>query len=166
MNSYKRINSELTHYNPYRTKENQFASKDNYDHLVGDLPAEVPEKTKTKETSTINTEVVSKASKDVLGGVKSLSESTSKLLEGSAKTTKKYSKYPNMTDAELNAKLNRLSMEQRYSDLLGETKSIKNGSEKAKDVLQTVGAVAGIGVSIATIAAAIYAIKSGKGGTK
>ena len=67
--------------------------------------------------------------------------------------------YPNLTDKELQDKINRLSLEQRYSDLKGETKYVKSGGEKAKEILQTVGAVAGIGLSVAMILKAFYDIR-------
>ena len=72
--------------------------------------------------------------------------------------------YPNMTDKELQDKINRMTLEQRYSDLKGDTKYVKSGGEKAKEVLQTVGAVAGIGVTIATLAQIFYGMRHPKKG--
>lgn len=53
-------------------------------------------------------------------------------------------KYSNISDAELQKRINRLSLEQRYSDLVGDTHYVKSGGEKVKEIFQTVGATAGI----------------------
>ena len=63
--------------------------------------------------------------------------------------------YPNLSDDELKKRVNRLALERSYSDLVGDTKYKKAGSEIAREILQTAGAIAGIGVSIATILSVI-----------
>lgn len=224
MNDYLKFKSWLAHAgNPYRGAKNSwFASKHDYDHIIGKLPVEDPVKPKPQEpkakdpepkakqpeakpkastpdpkgqdskpkTKTVEDmqtkvqrlqlekkyaeltkketvgEVASNATKDMFVGVKSLSESTAKLFERKAGVSKKYLKYPNISDAELASRLNRIRMEQQYSDIMGDTKNIKNGAEKTRETLQTIGALAGIGVSIATIAATIYGFKNGTGGSK
>lgn len=83
----------------------------------------------------------------IFNGIKGVSDSASKLFDGKDKGKKVYNKYPDMSDSELQTKLNRMRMEQQYSDLMGDTKSVKSGGEIAKEILQTIGAVAGIGVS-------------------
>ena len=75
-------------------------------------------------------------------------------------------KYPNMTDKELQDRINRMSLEQRYSDLSGDTKYVKSGGEKAKEILQTVGAIAGIGISVATLAKIIFDLRHPAGRKK
>lgn len=60
-------------------------------------------------------------------------------------------KYPDMSDEELQKAVNRLSLEQRMSDLSGDTEYVKSGEEKAREKLQTIGAIAGIAASIAAI---------------
>lgn len=60
-----------------------------------------------------------------------------------------YGSYPNMTIEELNDKINRLSKERTYSDLIGDTKFIKSGKTKAREIIQTVGSIAGIAAMVA-----------------
>ena len=49
-------------------------------------------------------------------------------------------------------------MERRYNDLTKE--SVRNGYEKAADVLDVVGDIAGTAASVATVAAIVYKMKS------
>lgn len=151
MNDYLKFKRkmELAHANPYRSETNQFASRDNYHHIIGE--------TVTQTQPNVN--MVAKSSKDILESIKNVTKESSKLLEGKGKPKKIPAKYPELSDADLQKKLNRLKMEEQYSDLLGETKVVKSGSEKAKDVLQTIGAVAGIGVSLVVILQAIINFK-------
>lgn len=116
--------------------------------------------TNKKENDT-DSKLSSDSAKDIFTGIKGLSESTAKLFDGKKKEKKFYKKYPDLSDQELAAKLNRLRLEQGYSDLVGDTKVVKTGSEKAKDVLQTVGAIAGIGASIVAITVGISKLKKG-----
>lgn len=131
---------------------------ENVDYPIVDAEYKEIKKPSTKKVEVPAGQLVG-ASKSVFDGIKSLSDSTSKLFEDKKKNNKFYKKYPNLSDNELAAKLNRLRMEQQYSDLVGDTKIVKTGSEKAKDILQTIGAVAGIGASIAGIGIAISSIK-------
>lgn len=68
-------------------------------------------------------------------------------------------KYDNLSDEELNARVNRLVKEHQYSDLKGDTKYVKTGSEKTREILQTIGAALGIA---STAAGIIYLYKKGK----
>ena len=99
-------------------------------------------------------------------GVKSITNDISNMPAMQEKGKVSYAKYPNMTDKELQDRANRLALEHRYSDLNGETKYEKSGSEKAREVLQTVGAVAGIGATIAGIIGLFVNLRSGTGGNK
>lgn len=101
--------------------------------------------------------------KNILTGIKGISDNAAKGLDGKKKENKAYKKYPNLDDKELAAKLKRLQMEQQYSDLTGDTVVTKTGAEKAKDALQTIGAVAGIGASLVGIGWAIYQMRNGHG---
>lgn len=65
-----------------------------------------------------------------------------------------------MSDAELRARINRIEMEQRYSQL-NPSKAAK-GAQTAKTILSVVGGVAAIGASAATIALAYQSLKEGK----
>lgn len=73
---------------------------------------------------------------------------------------KVYGSYPNMTTAELNDRITRLSRERTYSDLVGDTQIIKSGKTKFREALQTVGAIAGAGAAIATVIAGLKAKKT------
>ena len=99
-------------------------------------------------------------------GVKSITNDISNMPAMQEKGKVSYAKYPNMSDKELQDRANRLALEHRYSDLTGETKYEKSGSEKAREVLQTVGAVAGIGATIAGIIGLFVNLRSGTGGNK
>ena len=61
--------------------------------------------------------------------------------------------YSNLSDKELQEKINRLNLERAYGDLSGDTKYVKTGKEKAREILQTAGAT----LAIASTAVAIYA---------
>lgn len=61
--------------------------------------------------------------------------------------------YSNLSDKELQEKINRLNLERAYGDLSGDTKYVKTGKEKAREILQTVGST----LAIASTAVAIYA---------
>ena len=99
-------------------------------------------------------------------GLKSIANDISDMPTMKEKGKVSYSNYPNMSDKELQDRVNRLALEHRYSDLNGETKYEKSGSEKAREVLQTVGAVAGIGATIAGIIGLFVNLRSGTGGNK
>lgn len=97
-------------------------------------------------------------------GVKSIANDISNMPTMQEKGKVSYAKYPNMSDKELQDRANRLALEHRYSDLNGETKYEKSGSEKAREILQTVGAVAGIGATIAGIIGLFANLKYNAGG--
>lgn len=60
--------------------------------------------------------------------------------------------YSELTDQELQRRVNRLNLERAYGDLSGDTKYVKTGKEKAREILQTTGAV----LAIAATAVGIY----------
>ena len=64
--------------------------------------------------------------------------------------------YSWMTDQQLQARINRLNLERTYGDLSGETKYVKTGKEKAREILQTLGASLAIGYSALQIYKEIY----------
>ena len=55
-----------------------------------------------------------------------------------------YKKYHKLSDEELAKRIKRLELEQKYSNLRGDTKYVRSGSEKLRDTLQNVGAIASI----------------------
>lgn len=61
------------------------------------------------------------------------------------------------SDSELQKKVNRMRLEQQYSDLKKET--INTGAKKVSDVIDTIGDIAAIGVSAAMIYTMIRQIK-------
>ena len=61
--------------------------------------------------------------------------------------------YSNLSDKELQEKINRLNLERAYGDLSGDTKYVKTGKEKVREILQTAGAT----LAIASTGVAIYA---------
>ena len=63
----------------------------------------------------------------------------------------------NLNKRELQEKINRLNLERAYGDLSGDTKYVKTGKEKAREILQTAGAA----LAIASTAVAIYAQLNG-----
>ena len=99
-------------------------------------------------------------------GVKGIANDISDIPIMKEKGKVSYSNYPNMSDKELQDRAKRLELEHRYSDLNGDTKYEKSGSEKAREILQTVGAVAGIGGSIAYIIGLFANLKYNAGGNK
>lgn len=60
--------------------------------------------------------------------------------------------YSGLSDQELQRRVNRLNLERAYGDLSGETKYVKTGREKTREILQTTGAV----LAIAATAVGIY----------
>lgn len=106
------------------------------------------------------------AASKTASGVKSIANDISNMPAMQEKGKVSYANYPNMSDKELQDRVNRLALEHRYSDLNGETKYEKSGGEKAREVLQTVGAVAGIGATIAGIIGLFVNLRSGTGGSK
>lgn len=79
---------------------------------------------------------------------------------GSKVIRKDYSK---LSDAELQKRVNRLNLERSYGDLSGDTKYVKTGKEKAREILQTVGA----SLAIASTAIGIYmSLKTNKSSQK
>jgi len=67
--------------------------------------------------------------------------------------------YSNLSDQELRNRISRIQLEESYGRLSGDTKYIKSGSEKAREILQTAGAIVAIGASAAGLAYTISEIK-------
>lgn len=72
---------------------------------------------------------------------------------------KEYAKYEDLNDEELRRKINRLKNEREYSDLKGDTKYIKSGKDKAREILQTAGALLGIVGTVVTIIATVKGLR-------
>ena len=82
------------------------------------------------------------------------------LPKGNGKVIKK--NYSNLSDQELRDRINRLQLEDNYGRLSGDTKYVKSGSEKTREILQTVGSVLAIAGSAATLAYTISKIRENK----
>lgn len=92
--------------------------------------------------------------KDVLNDTKNIIDSTAKVFEtGNGKTVRK--DYSAISDEELNKRIKRLELEDKYGRLSGDTKYIKSGSEKTREILQTSGAIVGIATAIAGLGVTI-----------
>ena len=92
--------------------------------------------------------------RDVLNESANVLNATARALPtGNGKYVKK--DYSSMSDQELRDRIARLQLEESYGRLSGDTKYIKSGSERAREMLQTAGAVVAIGASAATLASKI-----------
>lgn len=88
---------------------------------------------------------------------KDISES---LPKGNGRVIKK--NYSNLSDQELRDRINRLQLEDNYGRLTGDTKYVKSGSEKAREFLQTAGALLAITGSAVALANTIVDIQDKK----
>ena len=88
---------------------------------------------------------------------KDISES---LPKGNGRVIKK--DYSNLSDQELRDRINRLQLEDNYGRLTGDTKYVKSGSEKAREFLQTAGALLAITGSAVALANTIADMKDKK----
>ena len=81
------------------------------------------------------------------------------LPKGNGKVIKK--DYSYLSDQELRDRINRLQLEDNYGRLTGDTKYVKSGSEKTREMLQTVGSVLAIAGSAAGLAYTIRKMREG-----
>lgn len=95
--------------------------------------------------------------KAILTNVSSGSDSARRLTSSIEKMTKKKKDLSQMSDDEIRAKVNRMNLEQQYRNLSSVDKS--KGAEKVRDILDVIGAVAGVGASAAAIITTIYSMK-------
>jgi len=149
-----------------KTKENleknyQRPKKDENGKPLHDNKGNIIYDTKVTEQDIFNKMKYDESSQNLNDSVKLLKE-TNQLVKNVENIiprdqgTKLYSNHPELTDNELRNKINRLKTEHEYSDLVGETKYIKSGSEKAREILQTVGSSIAIVGSAAMVAATVH----------
>lgn len=82
-------------------------------------------------------------------------DATAKALPtGNGKTIRQ--DYSYLSDEELRKRISRLQLEESYGKLTGETKYIKSGSERTREILQTTGAVVGIAGSAYVLGEKIF----------
>lgn len=110
-----------------------------------------------KTVKAVHTQI--KSTQDVANGVSAVANQTANLLpDHTGKTV--HGSYPDLSNQEIQDRINRMNLEQRYSDLKGDTKYIPSGKDKTREALQNIGIVAGIGASIAGIALAIHQMRN------
>lgn len=95
-------------------------------------------------------EKTANASKDILSSTKRLA---------SRKKTRKKQDYSHISNSELQKRINRLQLEQRYSDLT--TPGYSRRKQKVIDFLDAAGDLMAIGASAAVIGTQVYRIKHG-----
>ena len=88
------------------------------------------------------------------------SEEFSKMLPAN-EGRREYGTYNDLSTQELTDRINRISKERTYSDLVGDTKFIKSGKTKLREALQTVGSVAGIAAALTPAIMALAKKKTG-----
>ena len=102
------------------------------------------------------------AAKDVLDGVsKSLNsagDAVDSIGKRKSKTINK-ADYSKISDQELRDRINRMAMERKYGELTGDTKLVRSGQDWTREILQTTGAIVGIGATIAMTMLNIKKIK-------
>ncbi len=67
--------------------------------------------------------------------------------------------YSKISDQELRDRINRMAMERKYGELTGDTKLVRSGQDWTREILQTTGAIVGIGATIAMTILNIKKIK-------
>lgn len=77
--------------------------------------------------------------------------------------TGKYIKkdYSSLSNEELSNRIRRLELESKYGQLSGDTKYVKSGGEKTREILQTAGATLAIGATAARLVTTILDYKKG-----
>lgn len=121
-------NDSLCHYNENHGKDGKFISGPGSGGGGGS--------SNSKESKADKTAKVLKTSKE---GVEGVEGNLSKIENIKGKS--QYKKYDQLSDDELNKRISRLSREHQLSDLNGDTKYVKSGRDKAREALQTIGAV-------------------------
>lgn len=99
-----------------------------------------------------------------IGDAGKIASSTASTIPTTGKT--EHPDYSNITDDDLRNRVNRLSMEENYARLKGESHYIKNGKDRAREILQTIGSVLGIGATAVGLYATIKKLRSGSSGKK
>lgn len=81
-------------------------------------------------------------------------------------TKYKKTKYKNLSDAELNKRINRIRLETTYGDLNEDNVYVKSGSEKFREAMQSGGALAGLTVAALNVAQGFKRLITGEFGGK
>ena len=114
-------------------------------------------KSEPKKDSTLNELKITQKS---LETTKNITDNLQKMIPSDG--TKAIRKtYPDISSEELQKRLNRINLEKQYSDAVGDTKYIKTGKEKSREIFQTIGSALSIAGSIAGLIIAIKTISGG-----
>lgn len=97
--------------------------------------------------------------KAILTGVSDIANKSSEMLRSNTGSKRVSKNYSNLTDEELRKRVNRLNLERQYGELTGDTKYVMTGKEKTREILQTIGSVAGIAATSVGVALAIKQLK-------
>ena len=95
--------------------------------------------------------------KAIFTNTSSGTDSARRLTTSIEKISKKKKDLSKMSDDDLKKRVSRLNLEQQYRNLSSVDKS--RGAEKVRDILDIVGAVAGLGASAAAIITTVYSMK-------
>ena len=95
--------------------------------------------------------------KAIFTNTSSGTDSARRLATSIEKISKKKKDLSKMSDDDLKKRVSRLNLEQQYRNLSSVDKS--RGAEKVRDILDIVGAVAGLGASAAAIITTVYSMK-------
>ncbi len=139
-------------------------SKEDYEKLSAADKAKIDKAgISNLETASRKSEVASTIAKEARSIASSAQTFTTET-RGSKAIRKDYS---DLSNEELQKRVNRLNLERTYGDLTGETKYVKTGKEKARELLQTIGASLAVVGSAIGIYRALFGqdgfIKPGKG---
>lgn len=166
-NENKSNEDELKHFNPYHDpKTGEFMSVDDFNKLSDKEKGEILKAIKLEKQYNQfikdNTPPPPPPPGTTLNDVSKAIETITKNYHPNPGETIRGS-YPELTDQELQRRILRLQNEQRYSDLVGDTKYVKSGGEKFRETLQTVGsAVAIAGSAVLVTSQIVNAIRGDK----
>lgn len=140
----------------YKTRSDQLS-----DTELTDLNRRVQQENKlASETSDAYEYKGAKADQALRDASRMAKDISDALPKGNGKVIKK--DYSNLSDQELRDRINRLQLEDNYGRLSGDTKYVKSGSEKAREFLQTAGALLAITGSAVALANTIADIQERK----
>ena len=140
----------------YKTRSDQLSDTD-----LTDLNRRVQQENKlASETSDAYEYKGPKADQALRDASRMTKDIADALPKGNGRVVKK--NYSNLSDQELRDRINRLQLEENYGRLSGDTKYIKSGSEKAREFLQTAGALLAITGSAVALANSIADIQERK----
>lgn len=103
-----------------------------------------------------------KAAQEALKGTENVAKTAQTLTTDSRGTMAIRKDYSDLSSEELQKRVNRLNLERSYGDLTGDTKYVKTGKEKAREWLQTIGAIVGIAGSAVGIYRALHTSRNTK----